>query len=302
MNRNTQVANLVNSYVSFISNLLNNPENPTPPEGSEAETRCFQQMSSLKEQLEAISLTEFVNAIGEFPVIPEILNADASTLIIINRIKDQAKALKVLLKVLVLHEPLPQDNFNGEIWLRYGLAQWSKALLNLTSETFIRSSELQVLFPSASAAWACSIYSDFRCRLEKSGLLGTPEIVGKVDYLSHQGKAIKQYKDCDIQATDKTDVDWALYLPNFLYWQAQQVARSGDDYFYDNHYLPFWRIWQQFNQKVLRRNDFQGEYLLPDGTIFTTGSHRKIPKGLQPHESSAWRPTKTKRQRECKGM
>lgn len=291
-----EIARLIDSCVCFVSGILKNRENSIPS-GEEAQLNFWYQFGRIMLPLQEVSLPQLIDSTQEFPVIPVLLDADVNRLQRIHDIKSESRALSLLLKLLLLGEAIPIDT-PLEIWSKYGIAQISKARFNLATETYVRSPALQILFPSGAVLWTCCECSDARWKLEGSGVIGEPIIPGKIAYLSHQGKGIQKYINGGIRhATKLHEVDWAQYLPNLLYQEAYRIATTGDNYFDKHHYQPFWKLWQNFNTKVVRREDMQSTHVLPDGGTFVTGSHNKIPKGFQPKESSAWQPTKTKRRR-----
>lgn len=294
----TEIARLIDSYVSFVGGMLNCKDNPIPST-EEAQLNWWYQFGLIMLPLQEVKLPQLIDAISEFPIVPVIVGAkDTNRMQRLKDIREESKALSLLLKLLILGEKMP-DDMPHDVWFKYGIAQMSKARFNLAAETYIRSRVLQTLFqPGAAVLWACCECSDARWKLENSGVIGNPTIPGKTDYLSHQTQGIKKYSSYQMKETaEKHNLDWTQYLPNLLYQEAQKIVKNDDRYFDNHHYSPFWRIWRRFNNAVIRRDDMQSVHVLPDGQPFVTGSHNKIPKDFQPKRSSAWQPTKTERRR-----
>lgn len=297
MYSSAEIARVIDSYVSLVGNSLNNPENPFP-RGEEAKSRWLEQFAHIRELLQEVSLRQLIDAIGEFPVVPVVLDTTVDNINCVFQLyKNRPQALSWLLKPLMLGEPL-LDNNPFEMWFYYLVAQISKARFDLATETYIRSSLLQIYFPSAAVLWACCECSISRASLERSGLIGNPIILGKTDYFSHEAQTIRDYKNFEVKAkSGPPDFDVRLYLSALLDWEAYKIAAQKDEgYFEEHYYRPFFRLLQRFNN-FAKRKDVQGIYLLPDEEIFVTGSHNKIPKGCQSKQFSAFLPKKTKRQR-----
>lgn len=325
-----EIAFLVDTYVSYVGNILTCPP-PLPSRDSHSWwLNCFQARGILGQ----LELPHFIDAIGEFPVIPEGLEyptGDAAYEFISYRKSANKDVVKWLRSYLLKGLPIPEvlskiTRWEQSGWLpsqspsqglmslmyRYLAAFESIQTLSLAKETYFKSSVLSSLFPTPFALWACIECSQERLSLRMHGITSNPVILGKTDYLENTALAIHAYRNFEVKAADEEtpawicEVHWSENLRTLLFTEAQKIAQKDED-FNKQYYTPYWRACRRNNNLLKRCDRMQSLYRLPDGSPFITRKYNQIPeeqkpKGFTPKrgEYSAYSKNKARASRKSK--
>jgi hypothetical protein len=165
----------------------------------------------------------------------------------------------------------------------FPLAVISKLVLDLARETYPRSHDLKILFPSAEVLWICCEFSLCRFTSRVTGITGKPVIRSKRQITNYNSEFAENFENSDmdeqgkVAAANLTIIDQSEHLADPLFNEAARLrhqSTSYNDVFYEN----FFRIFSRINNIVRNNSGYQVSYTLPDDRMFRTGQNNKIPR------------------------
>lgn len=221
-------------------------------------------------------LANYIYSLASLPERPDVLLTTNNEKQIFMGRRYRYKAISLWLQHLLLGEELAEEAFLTDMKHYQPLAEFAAAEFRLAVGVHPRSDNPLIRnFKSPADLWfAIQQITSQKC-LEHSGLTGVPLIESKRKVSNVTLQVIKDLENLSVfyQPNDIWELSAVLLL------EAQKIAKIDVD-FQKDYFRPHLRVMKRINNKIKNSQHLQTAYLLPNGELFWTGKHTKLPKSL----------------------
>lgn len=225
-------------------------------------------------------LANYVYAIAELPERPGILLTTDNEKQIFMAARYCCKAISLWLRHLLLGEVLAEEAFLTDIKHYQPLAEYVAAQFKLAVGVHPRSANPLIRsFKSPADLWfASQLILSQQCLEDKGLITGIPRIEGKRAGVKENLQAVERLEDLSVSVSYQLDTK-VENLSAILLLEAQEIAKTDID-FQKDYFRPHLRVMKRTANKRKNSKHLQSAYLLPDGEIFWTEKHTKLPKKM----------------------